>query len=150
MTLVAYFSYSGNTKKAAEQIAKLAGADLFEIKTEKPYSEDYQTCVNEAREELAQNARPALVGKVEDIQKYDTIILGFPNWCSTCPMPILSFVENYDLAGKTIHSFVLNGGGGCGNSAADIQNSATGATVTDAINGNNLSDEQIKEWLGIN
>ena len=149
MTLVAYFSYSGNPKKVAEQIAKLAGADLFEIKTEKEYSKDYQTCVNEAREEVAQNARPALAGSVEDIGKYDTIILGFPNWCSTCPMPVLSFVEEYDLTGKTIHSFVMNGGGGCGNSAADIQKSAKGAVVTDAVNGNQLSDEQIKEWLGV-
>lgn len=149
MTLVAYFSYSGNTKKAAEQIAELVKADLFEIKTENAYSEDYQTCVNEAREELAQNARPALVGAVEDITKYNTIILGFPNWCSTCPMPVLSFLENYDLAGKTIHSFVLNGGGGVGHSAADIAKSAADAEVTESINGNNLSEEQIKEWLGI-
>ena len=75
MTLVAYFSYSGNTKTTAEHMADLIGADLFEIKTQKAYSEDYQACVNEAREEVAQNARPVLIGRVEDIEKYDTIIL---------------------------------------------------------------------------
>lgn len=148
-TLVAYFTYSGNAKKVAERVADIAGADLFEIKPEIPYSDDYQTCVDAARKELKENARPALAGKVEDINQYDTIILGFPNWCRTCPMPVLSFVEDYDLSGKKIYSFVTNGGGGCGNSTEDIKKSAEGAIVTDAVDGNHLSDSQIKEWLGL-
>lgn len=148
-TLVAYFTYSGNAKKVAEKVADIAGADLFEIKRETPYSGDYQTCVDEARKELKENTRPKLTGKVENMSQYDTLILGFPNWCSTCPMPVLSFVEAYDLSGKNIYAFVTNGGGGCGNSTDDIKKSAAGAIVTKAVNGNNLSDSQIREWLGL-
>ena len=146
-TLVAYFSYSGNTRTTAKKVAELAGADLFEIKTEVAYSADYQACIDEARKELQENARPKLVDKVEDIGSYDRIILGFPNWCSTCPMPVLSFLEEYDLQGKKIDTFVANGGGGVGNSTQDIKKSAAGAEVSDAIDGNNLSEDRIKEWL---
>ncbi|MCM1158306.1 MAG: flavodoxin family protein [Bacteroidales bacterium] len=146
-TLVAYFSYSGNAKAAAEKVAELAGADLFEIKPAEPYSTDYQACVDEARKELQENARPKLADKVEDISGYDRIILGFPNWCKTCPMPVLSFLEEYDLNGKKIDFFVTNGGGGVGDSTQDIRKSAAGAEVSEAINGNDLSDDRIKEWL---
>lgn len=148
-TLVAYFSYSGNAKAAAEKMAKIAEADLFEIQTVTPYSADYQKCVDEARKELQENARPGLTGKVEDMSSYDRIILGFPNWCSTCPMPVLSFLEEYDLQGKKIDIFVTNGGGGTGNSAQDIQKSAPGAKVSEAVNGNNLSESRIRNWLGL-
>ncbi|MCM1497539.1 MAG: flavodoxin [Clostridium sp.] len=149
MKLVAYFSYSGNAKKTAQQVAELAGADLFEIKTQTAYSQDYQKCIDEARKELQEGARPKLVNQVEDIDRYDTVILGFPNWCSTCPMAVLSFLESYDLSGRKIYAFVTNGGGGCGNSTADIKASAAGADVTEAIDGNNLTEEQIKSWLGV-
>lgn len=148
-TLVAYFSYSGNTKTAAGKVAELAGADLFEIKPENPYSTDYQACVDEARKELQENARPKLADKLSDISGYDRIILGFPNWCKTCPMPVLSFLEEYDLKGKRIDAFVTNGGGGVGVSTEDIKKSAAGADVSDAVNGNDLSDQRIKEWLGL-
>lgn len=148
-TLVAFFTYSGNAKKAATRVAELAGADLFEIVTKNPYSTDYQTCIEEARKELQSNARPELTAKVENMSMYDTIILGFPNWCSTCPMPVLTFLESYDLSGKKIYSFVTNGGGGCGKSTEDITGSAKGAEVTESINGNELSDDTIKQWLGL-
>ncbi len=146
-TLVAYFSYSGNAKAAAEKIAELADADLFEIKPEVPYSSDYQECVDEARKELKENARPKLADMVSDISCYDRIVLGFPNWCKTCPMPVLSFLESYDLKDKRIYSYVTNGGGGVGVSTEDIKKSAAGADVSDAVNGNDLSDDRIREWL---
>lgn len=145
--LMAYFSYSGNAKSVAEKAAKVAGADLFEIKTVFSYPADYQKCVDEARKELQENARPELIEKVEDMNGYDRIILGFPNWCSICPMPVLSFLEEYDLQGKKIDVFVTNGGGGTGNSVWDIQKSAPGAKVAEAVNGNDLSESRIKKWL---
>ncbi len=148
-TLVAYFSYSGTAKKAAELVAEITGGDLFEIVTKKDYSSDYMTVVEEAKEELKQSARPELATQVSDISQYDTVILGFPNWCSTCPMPVLSFLETYDLTGKTIYSFVTNGGGGCGRSTEDIRNSSKGAEVTESIDGNHLTEAGIKEWLKI-
>ncbi len=148
-TLVVYFTYSGNAKKVAERVAQLAGADLFEIVAKNAYSSDYQTCVEEARKEVAANARPEITDKVQDMDKYDTLVVGFPNWCSTCPMPVLTFLEQYDLTGKKIYSFVTNGGGGCGKSTEDIAKSARGAEVTESINGNELSDDAIKQWLGL-
>lgn len=148
-TLVAYFTYSGNAKKVAERVAQLADADIFEIVAKNPYSSDYQTCIEEAKKEVAANARPEITDKVQDMDKYDTIVVGFPNWCSTCPMVILSFLEQYDLTGKKVYSFVTNGGGGCGKSTEDIAKSAKGAEVTEGINGNDLSDDAIKQWLGL-
>lgn len=149
-TLVAYFSYSGTAKKVAEQIAEITGGDLFEIVTKKTYSSDYMTVVEEAKEELKQNARPELTEQISDISQYDKVILGFPNWCSTCPMPILSFLEAYDFTGKTIYSFVTNGGGGCGRSTEDIRSSSKGAEVVESIDGNHLTETGIKEWLKLN
>ena len=128
---------------------QITGGDLFEIVTKKDYSSDYMTVVEEAKEELKQSARPELATQVSDISQYDTVILGFPNWCSTCPMPVLSFLETYDLTGKTIYSFVTNGGGGCGRSTEDIRNSSKGAEVTESIDGNQLTEAGIKEWLKI-
>lgn len=132
-TLVVYFTYSGNAKKVAERVAQLAGADLFEIVAKNAYSSDYQTCVEEARKEVAANARPEITDKVQDMDKYDTLVVGFPNWCSTCPMPVLTFLEQYDLTGKKIYSFVTNGGGGCGRSAEDIAKSAKGQRLRKAL-----------------
>ncbi|MCM1084585.1 MAG: flavodoxin [Clostridium sp.] len=148
-TLVAYFTYSGNAKKVAERVAQLADADMFEIVAKNPYSSDYQTCIEEAKKEVAANARPEITDKVQDMDKYDTIVVGFPNWCSTCPMVVLTFLEQYDLMGKKVYSFVTNGGGGCGKSTEDIAKSAKGAEVTEGINGNDLSDDAIKQWLGL-
>lgn len=145
-TLVAYFSYSGTTKKVAERVARITGGDLFEIAGKRPYSSDYQTVVEEAKKELAEATRPELTTQVSGMNQYGTIILGFPNWCRTCPMPVLTFLESYDLKGKTIYSFVTNGGGGCGRSAEDIRNSAKGATVADSVDGNELTDGQIESW----
>lgn len=148
-TLVAYFTYSGNAKKVAERVAQLANADIFEIVTKNAYSSDYQTCIEEAKTEVAANARPEITEKVQDMDKYDTIVVGFPNWCSTCPMAVLTFLEQYDLTGKKIYSFVTNGGGGCGRSTEDIAKSVKGAEVCEGINGNELSDDAIKQWLGL-
>lgn len=146
-TLVAYFSYSGTAKKLAERIAEIVSGDLFEIAVRNPYSEDYMMAVEEAKKELKEAARPELAAQVSDMNQYDKIILGFPNWCGTCPMPVLTFLEKYDFNGKKICSFVTNGGGGCGRSTEDIQNSAKGAIVADSVDGNHLTDEQIKSFL---
>ncbi len=148
-TLVAYFSYSGNAKKAAGLVADTIGADTYEIVPAVPYDADYQKCVDEARKEKADNARPAIAGADAEVSAYDRIALVFPNWCSTCPMIILSFVEKYDLSGKTIDVIVTNGGGGVGNSQADIAASAKGATVNTAVNGNDLTADKVKEIFGL-
>lgn len=104
-TLVAYFSYSGNTREIANQIKELTGGDIFEIQTVKPYPAEYQPCTEVAKKEMEENARPAIKGKVENMERYDTIFVGCPSWWHTAPMAVLTFLESYDLSGKTVIPF---------------------------------------------
>ena len=95
----------GNAELIANWIAETTGGDLFSIKTQNKYSSDYDECLNQARRERDNNERPALVGRLNNIDDYDVIFLGFPNWWYTCPMAVFTFVESYDLSGKTIIPF---------------------------------------------
>ena len=95
----------GNTEKAARLLAELTGAELFHIEQEVPYSDNYDTCVAEARRDLRANARPELTALPESLDDYDEIYLGYPNYCGTMPMAVYTFLEHYDWQGKTIHPF---------------------------------------------
>ena len=119
----------GNTEIIAEAISEATGSDLFEIDTARHYADDYHSCTLEAKEELSQNARPALAHDLSDLSTYDTIFLGFPNWWGTCPMAIFTFLESHDFAGKCIIPFCTNEGSGMGRSEKDIARSAPGAKV---------------------
>ena len=147
--LVAYFSWSGKTKLAAEQIAKTAGCMLFEIDTAKKYPEQYQLCIEEAKAELAQNARPTLKGALPDISGVDKLALGFPLWGNTCPMAILSFIESFDLLGKFVYPFCTHGGASTGKGADDIRKSSRGGAVKPCMDANFLTAEKIRVWLDI-
>ena len=103
--LVAYFSWSGNTKYAAQYIAKKLGADEFEIIREKPYPTEYTPCTEDAKAEKEAGERPAIKGKVEDMAQYDVVFVCVPVWWYTAPMPVYTFLEQYDLKGKTIIPF---------------------------------------------
>ena len=103
--LVAYFSWSGNTRAAAKYIAQKLGADEFEIVREKAYPTDYEPCTVEAKAEKEQQARPAIRGRVERMEAYDVVFVGVPVWWYTAPMPAFTFLEQYDLKGKTIIPF---------------------------------------------
>lgn len=92
----------GNTAKMVSWIQHKGGGDLFSIKVTEPYSSDYDECLDRAADEKAQNARPALVNHIENMDDYDVIFLGYPNWWYTVPMPVLTFIEEYDLSDKTI------------------------------------------------
>jgi flavodoxin len=122
--LVAYFSYSGNTRKLAETVHNKVGGDLFEITTVKPYPAKYDDCVEYAKKEKAEKGRPELKSKVANLQQYDVIFLGFPVWWYTLPMPVYSFLESNDFAGKTIVPFMTHGGGGEYNCFKDVANAA--------------------------
>ncbi|MDR1613620.1 MAG: hypothetical protein LBT97_12690, partial [Planctomycetota bacterium] len=99
--LVACFSWSGNTRGIARQIHQRTGGDFFEIETVPPYSRDYNTCLDEALRDQRAQARPALGKRVENMGQYGVIFIGYPNWWASIPMPIASFLEGYDFAGKT-------------------------------------------------
>lgn len=110
----------GNAAKLAGWIQQEVGGDLFSIVVDKPYSSDYDECLDCAADEKAQNARPALVNHVEDMSRYDVVFLGFPNWWYTVPMAVHTFLEEYDFSGKTIVPFVTHGTGGLASTIEDI------------------------------
>lgn len=111
----------GNAELIANWIAEETGGDLFSIKTQNKYSSDYDECLNQARKERDNNERPALVERVNSIDDYDVIFLGFPNWWYTCPMAVFTFVESYDLSGKTIIPFCTHGTGGLSRTIRDLK-----------------------------
>ncbi|MCD7976625.1 MAG: flavodoxin family protein [Tannerellaceae bacterium] len=141
----------GNTEVVAGKIQTLTGSDIFRIETVKPYPVDYTQTTEVAKSELDSNARPELTEKIENIEQYDIIYLGYPNWWGTCPMAIFTFLESYDLSGKTIIPFCTHEGSGLGSSVQDIQKTVPGANVLKgmAIRGDNVNkaDKQIEEWV---
>ncbi|MDR1134188.1 MAG: flavodoxin [Synergistaceae bacterium] len=131
--LVAYFSWSGNAKALAGQIAEGTGADLFEIKTVTAYPDTYNACTEVAKKEQESNARPALSGSVPDMAQYGTVFLCYPNWWGTLPMGVFTFLESYDFSGKTIYPLVTHGGSRFGRSLDDIKKLCPKAVVGDGI-----------------
>ena len=110
----------GNTAKMAGWIQQKVGGDLFSIIVSEPYSSDYDECLDRAADEKAENARPELVNHVDNMEDYDVVFLGFPNWWYTAPMAIFSFIEEYDFSGKTVVPFCAHGTGGLAGSVTDI------------------------------
>jgi flavodoxin len=119
--LVAYFSWSGNAKALAGQIAQATGGDLFEIKTVKTYPDTYDETVAAAREEQNNNARPALSGNVANMGQYDIIFLCSPTWFRSLPMGVFTFLESYDFSGKTMYPLITHGNSGFGRILDDIK-----------------------------
>lgn len=154
-TLILYFSMSGNTETVANYIHEEIGGDIVKLETVQTYPEDYDELVDCAREEQRDNARPELETTIENIEQYDTIFLGYPNWWGDMPMPIYSFLDQYDLSNKTIVPFITHGGSGLSGTSANIANEAPDAVVTEglAINGDDVDDcqDEVNEWLnGLN
>lgn len=110
----------GNVGLLAKWIQEETGGDTFSIITEEAYSSDYDTCLNRATREHDSGARPAITGHVDNMEDYDIVFLGFPNWWYSCPMAILTFIEEHDLSGKTIVPFCSHGTGGFAASLRDI------------------------------
>ena len=142
----------GNNEVIVEKIkALLPDADVFQIDTVKKYSPDYMVCIEEAKEELRAKARPQLTAKVENMDQYDTIILGYPNWWGLPPMAIFTFLESYDFSGKTIVPFCSHEGSGLGGSIRQINMVAPGAKLTAgvAIHGAAASqcDREVKQII---
>ena len=132
-TLVAYFSWSGNTERMAQIIAEQTGGSLFEIEPATPYTDDYDTLLDIARQEQSDNARPELAAQVEDWDSYDVVFVGYPNWWSDAPMAVYTFLESYDWTGKTLIPFNTSASGGFGRSLSGIEESAAGAEILDGL-----------------
>ena len=124
----------GDAGLIARWIQEETGGDLFSIITENKYSSDYDECLNKARQERDNNERPRLVGRVNNMNDYDIIFLGFPNWWYTCPMAVFTFLESYNFSGKTIIPFCAHGTGGLSRTVRDIRRTLpNNVKVLDAI-----------------
>ena len=153
-TLIAYYSWGGNTRGIANEIQRQTGADLLEITLAHPYSTDYSTVLMEAQEDQHIQARPELSNPPDSIEEYDTILLGYPNWWASIPMPIATFLESYDFSGKTILPFCSHGGGRFGQSLTAIAKLTPNAVMGEglAINysGGASMPADVTAWLDAN
>ena len=149
--LVLYFSMSGNTETVANIIHDEVGGDITKLETTQVYPKDYNDLVDYAQEEQRDNARPELATTIDNIDDYDIIFLGYPIWWTDMPMPIYTFLDEYNLSGKTIAPFITHGGSGLSGTPANIAEEEPNATVTEglAIYGSRVqnSRDQIIDWL---
>ena len=129
--LIAYFSWSGHTEQLAEVIHKQVGGDMFVITPKVPYTTDINKLSGQASQELRDNVRPELATHVDDFDKYDVIFVGYPNWWSNAPMPVFTFLEEYDFTGKTVVPFSVYGSSVWGNSISSIKSTLPTATILD-------------------
>lgn len=141
----------GNTEVAAGMIQELTGADWFKIEQVKPYPKDYNECIAQAQTDQRQHVRPELKNYPESIDEYDVIYLGYPNYWSTMPMAVFTFLEHFDFSGKTIKPFCTHEGSGMGSSISDIKKLCPTAKVESglAIRGGNVEQakKDIEKWI---
>ena len=135
----------------AEAIQQAVGGELFRIETEEAYPLDHDPLVDQAADEQAENARPALSTKIENLEQYDTIFVGFPNWWGDMPQPMYTFFEEYDFSGKTIIPFNSHGGSRFSNTIQTIADMQPGAAVVEdglTISRNDVADssEEVMAW----
>ncbi len=141
----------GNTEKLAHIIKDVTGAELFKIEQKKPYSPDYKSCIDQAMADKRSNARPELVEIPENLNGYDEIYLGYPNYWGDLPMAVYTFLEAFDWAGKTIHPFCTHEGSGLSGTERNIARTCKGADVKAglAICGSDVdcSKDLVLSWL---
>ena len=164
-TLVAFFSRAGenhavghiekgNTHVVAEMIAEETGGELFQIKPSKPYPDNYTECTKVARRELDAKARPAIQSDAE-VEDYDVIFIGYPNWWGDMPMPVYTFIEKHDWQGKTVIPFCTHEGSGRSDTEEKLKEACKGAIVLKGLavrgataHGNqNQAGQSVKNWL---
>lgn len=152
-TLVVYFTRSGNTRVIAGTVHRALGTELFEVRPATPYPEDYLETVEQARRERDDSFEPPLAETVPNIDRYDTIFLGFPVWGETAPPIIRSFLRAHDLRGKQIRPFITHGGYGPGKSLAVLASHAPGARIAPPFvmeaDQERRTLTQVNGWLGV-
>lgn len=123
----------GNVQQLAEWVQEETGGDLFSIRVTDPYPSDWDECLARANEERGDNVRPELIENVENLEQYDTVFLGYPNWWYGVPMALLSFLEQNDLSGKDVYLFCSHGTGGLARSVEQITETAPEAVISDNV-----------------
>ena len=149
--LIAYYSHSANTKKIAEEIQMKTGGTLCEIQPEVPYPTDFNTVVEQAKKEIETDFRPRLKTKAENVESYDLIFIGSPNWWHTIAPPIAAFLDENDLSGKTVAPFCTHGGGGEESVKRDIAKLCPQSTITSCLSvygsGGKDAQSKVSSWL---
>lgn len=142
---------TGNTGVVADMIAQATGADLFSIQTVEQYPDTYDATIDQGQQEQSDGARPELATHLENLDSYDTIFLGFPNWWGDMPMAVYSFLDEVDLSGKTVIPFITSGGSGFSNTISTIQQMEPQATVQEGLSIGASSatgaQQQVESWL---
>lgn len=142
---------TGNTGAVARMISEAAKADLFSIRTVQKYPDNYDDTLDQAQDEQSQDTRPELETELESLDAYQTIFLGFPNWWGDMPMAVYSFLDDYDLSGKTIIPFVTSGGSGFSSTISEIESAEPEADVLEGLflSSSEASDaeEVVEDWL---
>ena len=151
-TLVAYFSASGTTARAAKALAEAAGADLYEIRPAQPYTgADLDWMDKKSRSSVEMNdgnARPAIAGKVENMADYDTVFVGYPIWWYTAPRIVNTCLESYDFTGKTVIPFATSGGSGVEKSAGDLKAKYPGINWKKGrLLGGRVTADALRGWI---
>ena len=143
----------GNVQQLAQWVSERTGGDLFSIQVTEPYSSDWDACLERANQERAEDARPELTASVEQLERYDTVFLGYPNWWYGVPMALLSFLEENDLSDKQVYLFCSHGTGGLASSVEQIDEALPDSTalsenVFDVYEEDAASSQQdILAWL---
>ena len=150
--LICYFSASGTTKKVAEKISSLLNSDLFEIEPKEKYTEaDLNWMDKKSRSTLEmadKSSRPEIKNKIENIEKYNKVIIGFPVWWYTAPTIINTFIEENDLTNKELYIFVTSGGSSFGGSLKDLRNTYQDLNFINGIRlKGNENDNEFIDWL---
>lgn len=141
----------GNTEIAAKMISELTRSEMFKIEPVLEYSNDYSECIAEAKEDQVRDARPEIKKYPDNLDEYDVIYLGYPNYWGTMPMAVFTFLEHFDFSGKIIKPFCTHEGSGMGHSESDIKKLCPNAIVEKglSIHGANVesSKELIENWI---
>lgn len=149
--LVVYFSHSGNTRELANQIHERVGGDVFELVPVDPYPADYDAVVAQAKREQNSGYRPVLKTRIDSIGSYNVILIGHPIWWGTLPPPVVTFLSEYNVSGKTIVPFCTHEGSGFGHSIADVSRLCPRSTIMDglAVRGSDVRKAQnkVSAWL---
>lgn len=152
-SLVAYFSASGVTKGVAVKLAKVINGDLYEIKPEQPYTSDDLNWMNKnsrsSIEMKDKSSRPAISGRIDNMEDYDIVYIGFPIWWYVAPTIINTFLESYDFSGKTVIPFATSGGSGLGNTVSELKTSCSKSTKWlegERFSGS-ISEKELENWI---
>lgn len=151
LVLIAYYSWSGTTRRLAQVIQRFVGGEVFEIVPAAPYPSSYDETVRQAREEIRRGYKPPLKSKLDTIEPYRVIFVGSPNWWGTIAPPVASFLSSYDFSGKVVAPFFTHGGGGLQRMLSAVKQLCSNSTVLEplvAYEGDvNSAEKLVSSWL---